>query len=209
MEKQSDARPVHPRDQNVSKGSEPPVGGGSRSAGLTERWSALAARLLECRFSIADMARAQGLSVRQFERVFRRRFNCCPRHAAARLRMAIALQRLVTNARVKEIAAELGFYDSAHFCRAFHQYFGLRPSQLRRTLIKSRHTSIERERERTFCRGGPTCRSSTTKVAFLQESGLPGGVQVPRIRNVGCKSMDADCGSGEAFRPPSHDKAIN
>jgi hypothetical protein len=34
-------------------------------------------------------------------------------------------------------------------------------------------------------------------------------VQVPRIRNVGCKSMDADCGSGEAFRPPSHDKAIN
>jgi len=163
MEKQSDARPVHPRDQNVSKGSEPPVGGGSRSAGLTERWSALAARLLECRFSIADMARAQGLSVRQFERVFRRRFNCCPRHAAARLRMAIALQRLVTNARVKEIAAELGFYDSAHFCRAFHKYFGLRPSQLRRTMIKSRHTSIERERERTFCRGGPTCRSSTTK----------------------------------------------
>ncbi|MGE5295771.1 MAG: AraC family transcriptional regulator [Solirubrobacterales bacterium] len=66
-------------------------------------------------------------------RLFRRFDDQSPYQYLLRLKMTAAAQRLhVPDARVKEIAYELGFRDAFHFSRAFKKVFGMSPDAFRK-----------------------------------------------------------------------------
>ena len=82
--------------------------------------------------SISALARACCMSERTFRRIFRRYTGVSPVQYRNNLRIMRARQ-LLTDAEltVAEIADLLGFYDSAYFCRYFHQCTGQWPGALR------------------------------------------------------------------------------
>jgi len=66
-------------------------------------------------------------------RLFRRFDDQSPYQYLMRLKMTAAAQRLqAPDARVKEVAYELGFRDAFHFSRAFKKVFGVSPDAFRR-----------------------------------------------------------------------------
>jgi AraC-like DNA-binding protein len=61
-------------------------------------------------------------------RVFKRVFGLPPRRYLQQVRMENARRRLdAGGVSVKQVAAELGFYDSANFCHSFKRYAGQSP----------------------------------------------------------------------------------
>lgn len=81
----------------------------------------------------ADLARRAGLSISQLQREFRRLFNISPGDYVLHTRLTMARRRLEqTTDSIGRIAADCGFYDQAHFTRAFCKHAGLPPRQYRR-----------------------------------------------------------------------------
>jgi AraC-like DNA-binding protein len=79
-----------------------------------------------------DLARKAGLSVSQLQREFRRLFNISPGDYILWTRLMMARRRLEqTTDPIGRIAAECGFYDQAHFTRAFRLHAGLPPGHYR------------------------------------------------------------------------------
>jgi AraC-like DNA-binding protein len=85
------------------------------------------------------LARAAGLSVSHFNRLFREWSGFTPMEYQRRQRIARA-RALLADARlsIKEIAAQCGFDDPYHFSRVFRQLDGLSPSQYREAVLASR-----------------------------------------------------------------------
>lgn len=80
----------------------------------------------------ADLARRAGLSVSQLQREYRRLFNISPGDYILYTRLTMARRRLEqTTDSIGRIAADCGFYDQAHFTRAFRKHAGLPPQQYR------------------------------------------------------------------------------
>jgi transcriptional regulator GlxA family with amidase domain len=80
----------------------------------------------------ADLAKRAGLSVSQLQREFRRLFNISPGDYILYTRLTMARRRLEqTTEPIGRIAADCGFYDQAHFTRAFRKHTGLPPQQYR------------------------------------------------------------------------------
>lgn len=81
----------------------------------------------------AQLAKHAGLSVSQFERTFRKTFGNSPRKYLLKIRVDHACRLLVeTNETVAAVAQRCGFYDHAHFTRAFAAVTGTKPSIYRR-----------------------------------------------------------------------------
>jgi AraC-like DNA-binding protein len=82
---------------------------------------------------IEELARMAALSVSQFERVFRKTFAASPRQYLLRVRVERACRLLAeTDHTLSSIALECGFYDHAHFTKAFARTKFLSPSRYRR-----------------------------------------------------------------------------
>jgi PAS domain S-box-containing protein len=80
--------------------------------------------------SLAEMA---GLSASQYERRFRRAFGCSTRQYLIRVRVEKAAQLLAeTELSVSHVALACGFYDHAHFSRAFGRLMSSSPTDFRR-----------------------------------------------------------------------------
>lgn len=87
---------------------------------------------LHTRIAIADLARAAGLSVSQFGRLFRAETGMTPSAHLRHLRMTrarILLER--TSLSVAEIMRQIGVTDASHFTRDFRRAHGLSPRALR------------------------------------------------------------------------------
>ncbi len=82
-------------------------------------------------FSVAKLARAHGFSVRQIERIFHEQFGACPREILQKIRMALARDRLLSDAPLKQIAADLKYKHASDFTRAFRHYYHMSPAQMR------------------------------------------------------------------------------
>ena len=83
--------------------------------------------------SVADLARRTGLSPSHLQREFRRLFTMTVGDYVLRLRLLMARRRLRgTTDAVGRIATECGFYDPAHFTRAFKKHSGQTPLEYRR-----------------------------------------------------------------------------
>jgi len=94
--------------------------------------------LIKARFdqtiSIPDLSRQAGLSQRQLERLFKKRFSISPREYILRLRVLIAADLLrSTRKGITEIALECGFYDHSSFTRQFKRHMGALPLQYRKS----------------------------------------------------------------------------
>ena len=84
--------------------------------------------------SVAGLATRAGLSASQLQREFRRLFNITVGDYILWLRLLMARRRLrSTTDTIGRIAAECGFYDQAHFTRAFKKHTGQTPLAYRRS----------------------------------------------------------------------------
>lgn len=80
-----------------------------------------------------ELARLCCLSQQHFHRVFKQCMKITPANYQLLLRMNASLQLLgAGKLSVKEIADELGFTDTAHFCNSFKQHYGLTPLNYRK-----------------------------------------------------------------------------
>ncbi|HEY8965425.1 MAG TPA: AraC family transcriptional regulator [Candidatus Methylacidiphilales bacterium] len=96
------------------------------------RVEAAAQTLRRNRLSIAQAAAFHSFSPAHFSTLFRRHFGTAPRAFVRGVRLERAERLLASSAlSVKEIAAEAGFADSAHFCKAFRGRYGLPPLAFR------------------------------------------------------------------------------
>jgi AraC-like DNA-binding protein len=83
--------------------------------------------------TLAQIARQCHVDPAYLCRLFRRYDHQSPYQFLLRLKMNLAAGRLQDpGTLVKQVAAELGFADAGHFCRAFKGVFGLSPEAFRR-----------------------------------------------------------------------------
>ncbi|MEO8900395.1 MAG: AraC family transcriptional regulator [Polyangiaceae bacterium] len=83
--------------------------------------------------SAADLAAKVSLSVSQFNRQFKKKFNTTPRSYLTNVRINAACHLLVsTDLPISDIALQTGFYDQSHFSNQFLRRRGMAPSQYRR-----------------------------------------------------------------------------
>ncbi|WP_052573590.1 AraC family transcriptional regulator [Haloferula sp. BvORR071] len=84
-------------------------------------------------FDTADLAKQAGLSTSQFERLFRKALGSSPRQYLQRVRIEHACLFLVESEdTVAAIAQRCGYYDHAHFTKAFVALKGKTPTAFRK-----------------------------------------------------------------------------
>ncbi len=84
-----------------------------------------------CRIDPAALARRMGVSREHFQRAFREAVGMTPAHYARHARIGRAKALLREGVAPKDVAAECGFADQAHFSRWFRRCFGVAPGRYR------------------------------------------------------------------------------
>lgn len=80
-----------------------------------------------------ELAQITGVSESKFGRIFREKLGVSPRQYIKRVRIENACRLLLeTDVTVTTVAQECGFYDHAHFTRAFTSSMGISPSSYRK-----------------------------------------------------------------------------
>jgi AraC family transcriptional regulator len=99
-----------------------------------------AVALIEANFTSSlsrkEMARAAGMSVSYFSKLFTGYLGLSPHHYLVRCRLRYARKLLLTLEKelsIVEVACESGFADQAHFSRHFRRAYGVSPLAFRRT----------------------------------------------------------------------------
>jgi len=88
-------------------------------------------------FRLDEIASAVALSPYTASRVFHREAGLPLRIYNRRLRLRTALARIADRHALSQVALELGFFDHAHFTKAFRAEFGMTPSEWRATAYKT------------------------------------------------------------------------
>ncbi|MGH8876469.1 MAG: helix-turn-helix domain-containing protein [Stackebrandtia sp.] len=88
------------------------------------------------RIRLADAAAALDRSVPHLVRSFTRRFGVSPYAYVIGARVDRARARLLDGADAGRVAAEVGFYDQAHFSRHFKRFVSVTPAHFARTVHK-------------------------------------------------------------------------
>lgn len=83
----------------------------------------------KARYRAKDLAQLNQVSLRQLERYFGDYFGRPPQDWLDELRLVKAALLLSEGSRVKEVSAQLGFHDVAHFSRSFKRYHGCNPTR--------------------------------------------------------------------------------
>jgi AraC-like DNA-binding protein len=98
-----------------------------------QRMLRLQARLEElaktANYDANKLAQLCGISTRQLQRHFRRRFQDSPQNWLDDRKMSLAKSLLLSGDSVKQVAIDLGFKHSSHFCRQFKCRNKMTPSE--------------------------------------------------------------------------------
>lgn len=92
-------------------------------------------------FSLLEVARASALSPFTASRAFHREAGLSLRIYVRRLRLRTALARIAARDDLSQVALQLGFFDHAHFTKAFRAEFGIAPSQWRDVVVAALGTA--------------------------------------------------------------------
>jgi AraC-like DNA-binding protein len=92
----------------------------------------------EVGYSVKELARCYGLSVRVLERLFLVTFGHPPRECLKHLRMVRAIALLQEGSNVNETAGRLGYKDRSHFSRDFKRCYGNSPKRYTKVLARVR-----------------------------------------------------------------------
>jgi AraC-like DNA-binding protein len=87
----------------------------------------------KARYNAANFARLCGLPSRQLQREFHRQLGCPPQRWLDEQRIRAAKQLLLSGQLIKQVASELGFKQTSHFCRHFKTQNLMTPSQFIRS----------------------------------------------------------------------------
>ncbi len=90
-------------------------------------------------FSIADVAGMEGITVRAIQKLFRREGTTFSRYLLER-RLELAKAALLLNGAftpITQIAFDVGFDDPSYFSRTFRKRYGMRPLDLRRSVVST------------------------------------------------------------------------
>jgi transcriptional regulator GlxA family with amidase domain len=99
---------------------------------LVEAAELMAANIEEP-LTLAEIADAAGISLRQLERLFHRYYNVTPAQHYLTLRLRRARELLShTSAPIMQVTVACGFQTASHFCKAYRAQFGHSPSEHRR-----------------------------------------------------------------------------
>ena len=91
----------------------------------------MAERLAE-EISVVELADACAMSASHFSREFRKSVGMPPHQYLMKLRIEQARERLLdSDARIIDVALELGFTNASHFARAFARRYGVAPAAFR------------------------------------------------------------------------------
>lgn len=83
--------------------------------------------------SIPELSKQAGISQRQLERLFKKRFRVNPREYIIKLRILIAADQLSQSRKsITQIALDCGFYDHSSFTRYFSRNMGCTPLAYRK-----------------------------------------------------------------------------
>lgn len=83
----------------------------------------------------SGLAEALYVSLRTLERGLVVALDCTPGQLIATVRMREARRLLAEGRRVSEVADELGFADPFHFSRRYKRFYGMAPSEARRSPV--------------------------------------------------------------------------
>ncbi|NLR57765.1 helix-turn-helix transcriptional regulator [Chitinophaga polysaccharea] len=84
------------------------------------------------------LARHSGLSERYIQKLYLANIGISPAAFTAVVRFNRSLHQVLhTSASLTAIAYDCGYYDQAHFIKAFRQFTGITPSAARRSLVKN------------------------------------------------------------------------
>jgi len=86
-------------------------------------------------FDVARLAVSSGVTVRQLERHFRKRFGLTPHEFMARQRLAKAKELLGTGEPVKAVCFALSFKQPSYFTRAYIRFYGYAPKHDRQRRV--------------------------------------------------------------------------
>jgi len=86
-------------------------------------------------FTLSELAASVNLSIPHFSALFKEKTRYSPLHLFTSLKMQKACQLLRDSGHnIKEIAAQLGYYDQYHFSRVFKKIMGVSPKGFRKDL---------------------------------------------------------------------------
>src|SRR5207237_1272545 len=127
------------------------------------------ASLPNARMSLSELARAVDCSPFHLSRIFRRRVGLPVYQYLLRLRLAVALDRIVEDgANLSALAFDLGFSSHSHLTTLFRRAFGVPPSMLKKTATGP---LVRRLRRHASHRSGRT--NGPVAVFFSIEGGTP------------------------------------
>ena len=120
----------------------------------------------DARVSLSELAQAVECSPFHLSRIFREHVGLPVYQYLLRLRLAIALDRIVEDgANLSGLAFDLGFSSHSHLTTSFRRLFGVTPSTLRaesdcnaRSPDRARSRAIHRETARAYCRARSLAR---------------------------------------------------
>lgn len=113
----------------------PDVGDVVGQQGYIQRAAAFMEENFASKLTLADVARAAGLSPFHFSRLFSRLMGLSPHQYLMRCRLQHARKLLAAAGEgrcIAEVAVETGFADQTHFGRHFRRAYGVSPSEFRR-----------------------------------------------------------------------------
>jgi AraC-like DNA-binding protein len=114
-----------------------------RDPGVAEAMAAIEA---DPSVHVASLCRGAGLSTKRMIALFRAEVGLAPKAYARVRRLQAALRQLgAGTAGGARIAADIGYFDQAHFVREFRSFAGMTPAQYRRQrLVLPSHVPAER-----------------------------------------------------------------
>jgi AraC-like DNA-binding protein len=82
-------------------------------------------------WTVDDLAKISGVSRTLFYKRFNELVGCSPLHYLRQWRMTLARGYLMKGKRITSVARDMGYRSNEGFSRAFHQHFGIWPSDCR------------------------------------------------------------------------------